>query len=542
MKEWYFYQERGKTVGPVGLEDLKLRIQEGRVRLFDLVYRDGDAGWKMAVENPSLRGEFKAVSLDTLKDRPWVVLQKKTSVAMDFITLGPFSEREVRESILAGRIAYADYVWRDGFTQWRRIASLEEFNPRASTQVQVPSTVTPPVARAELLRSVVEMKRPARQEKDLSPPPEADGEDLAFTLATELMDPAPVSRSESVKPSRAVRVQTIPKEIPAAVEASVPEPSADGPLPALGRPRRRKRAFADWGVIAVLVLALGGAGFFIYSQIMKLSKSDAVPQVAAVPSPEELMGDRARPATEIQPVKPPEVSDLEPGEVELPQTPPEDFQSGREQEAQVPRPEVSTPPTQLVLNVEAKGSQARFEVRSNGTEDYPVHIQIVGLPGQVTEGPSFYRYLKLTPQGNKPLDLSKVKLPMGKFIIRAETGDLKKESKFSLGATDPQFRATVTRQRKLHAQAIWKERLQLLRLASKLETDVGASLGGKKFKAKGYEPLGTVKRGNAAGFVLFDEWSELKKIYDEARSNPDATVLERARKQRERIAAFSVWR
>jgi hypothetical protein len=37
MSETFFYQERGKTVGPFSAEDIKSRIKDGRIPVFDLL-------------------------------------------------------------------------------------------------------------------------------------------------------------------------------------------------------------------------------------------------------------------------------------------------------------------------------------------------------------------------------------------------------------------------------------------------------------------------------------------------------------------------
>src|SRR5437868_9758141 len=131
MNEMFFYQERGKTVGPFSAEDIKGRIKDGRIRVFDLLYKDGEPSWRMALEHQSLRSEFKSSSLASLKERPWVVLQKKSAKSPEFVTTGPFTQDEITEALQAGKIAYSDYAWKDSLAEWKRIGSLEEFNPRA---------------------------------------------------------------------------------------------------------------------------------------------------------------------------------------------------------------------------------------------------------------------------------------------------------------------------------------------------------------------------------------------------------------------------
>lgn len=540
MKDWYFYQERGKTVGPLSLTDLKTRVREGRLRLFDLIYQDGDTGWKMALENPVLRPEFKSVSNDTLRSRPWVVLQKKTSVAMDYITSGPFSEREVRESILAGRIAYSDYIWKQGYPQWQRIANLEEFNPRAKSQSQV-GIEPPPATDEELLKSVVMQQRKRVEAEEI--PEEAV---TATMLATVTMKTEP-------KKSRAIPVKVLPnltKNIypdKTVVPGSAPAPapateseseSAAAPVaaPAAEAVVGAKKRGLPWGDFGIAAAGLGFAVLLVFGVIRWWSHSTAppeTPQVAKVPSPDTPEIDPAQISNFTQPVVDADPADSDPTGPE-PQTNPT-------LDPQAPKVE----PTELVLNVATpNGTQARIEIRSNGSKDYPVYVQIIGLPGQVSDGAAFYRFMKLVPSGraDQPLDLSDVILPTGKFILRAETGTIKKEARFQLAAGDSQHKAAVNRMRKLHAQAFWSERLFLFRLSQQLEAQVAAASKNRKGLGKGMEVLGTIKRPNASGKVLFDDWWELKQILAEARISPTQAVVDRARKERERLAQFSVWK
>jgi hypothetical protein len=145
---------------------------------------------------------------------------------------------------------------------------------------------------------------------------------------------------------------------------------------------------------------------------------------------------------------------------------------------------------------------ARVDLRTNGTSEYPMYMQMVGVPGHITSGPSFYRYLKIKPSGDpsQPLDLSKIKLPQGRLIFRASTGELKKEAKLNLGTADGKFKQTLGRVRKLHAYAIWSERLRLLTLSSLLESRIVAA-GAGKLNMKGLEPIAEVKPASGAKYV-----------------------------------------
>jgi hypothetical protein len=166
------------------------------------------------------------------------------------------------------------------------------------------------------------------------------------------------------------------------------------------------------------------------------------------------------------------------------------------------------------------------------------------LPGHVAEGASFYRYLKFKPSGDRdtPIDLSDVKLPQGKFILRVQSGNLNKEAKMSIGTNETQFKQAVGRLRKTYAAAIWKERLALFALAQTLEKQITEAAGGKPFNSKVLRALNGVKKSTGANYILFDQWYELKDIMDEAKTGASAALLARAKQAKERISTFTVWK
>ncbi|HMN70208.1 MAG TPA: hypothetical protein PKC28_16835, partial [Bdellovibrionales bacterium] len=171
-------------------------------------------------------------------------------------------------------------------------------------------------------------------------------------------------------------------------------------------------------------------------------------------------------------------------------------------------------------------------------------VQLVGLPGQVVEGAAFYRFIKLTPTGNRetPLDLSQLDLPQGIFILRVETGDLKKETRLSVGVGDPDYKKSVNRQRKIWAHAIWKERLQLFALSTALEKELVSGKSRKKFNHKPFQSLNQVSRASGGDYLLFENWMEVKDLYQKARTEPSLALIEKTKRARDRIALFSVWK
>ena len=274
--------------------------------------------------------------------------------------------------------------------------------------------------------------------------------------------------------------------------------------------------FIDWGIVAALVALVVAAVFAISGYIRG-------------PIPKQITQETTM--VGLIPESEPRVDEPEP--------PPLVFEAPPEKSAK------ATSPTELYLNVQTISSnQVRIDVRTDASADFPVYVQIVGLPGQVAEGPSYYRYLKFSAEGEglRPVDLSGLKLPQGKFFFRVSTGDLRKEARVSVGVNEVQFKEVVAKLRKQHAHIIWAERLALFKLSTDLEKELTGSLGGLKFNARKFESLASVKRSNGGKYVMFDSWYELKEIVQEARAGISKAQLARTRNLRERLASFSVWK
>jgi hypothetical protein len=501
MKKNFFYQERGKTAGPVTIEEMKARVRDGRVQLFDMVHLEGEPGWKMAMEFHELRDEFKSGKLQALSDRPWVILQRRTETHLDFATSGPFTTEEIRKSIQAGTISYGDYVWKEGFHEWTRIGTVEEFNRRLQTRAEEikKAEALPPLPEMpvqKILQNVTEMKR-AKPIVEPPPPPEAaGGKDL--TREKEPLEPVtpPIPPPQARPPATPAIVKTAPVEETTVTNIQVAEV--------------KSRKLVDVGIVAFLVVVLAAAALLIT----------------------RFMDHSPKPVIE----KPPPVAEVPPPKPEVKPTLPEPK----------PQPAVpDTPPTELVLKVQTLSStQVKIEIRSDAGPSYPIFVQIVGLPGHVAEGASFYRYLKFKPSGDRdtPIDLSDVKLPQGKFILRVQSGNLNKEAKMSIGTNETQFKQAVGRLRKTYAAAIWKERLALFALAQTLEKQITEAAGGKPFNSKVLRALNGVKKSTGANYILFDQWYELKDIMDEAKTGASAALLARAKQAKERISTFTVWK
>ncbi len=391
MKNWFFHQEKGTTLGPITLEEIRSRVREGRIRMYDLVYREGEPGWRMALEHPDLRGEFASSTVKTLTSRPWVCLQRKSADRFEFGTSGPFSTEDIQLQLAEGLISYSDYVWRDGFSEWRRIGTLEDFNRRLSEanergvrrraeEEKTPSL--PAVPGKELLKSVVEMKRPVAP--SVLPPPvpkEATTPDLT---QLEVETPTVEKRKHNRPVSNERRRPSFPP-------ASKPER------------RRRSAVWVDWAVVVILAGVLGAIALaltrYLPSRAPELPSPSATADLSAPVSP--TASERPIPAEE----KPAPVLAVEPE----------------------PKPVSikSAPATELALSASSSGAnQIKIELRTDAAGDEnPIYLQIVGLPGQVSEGGAYYKFLRLEGQGDRrePLEIPSLNLPQGKFIVRAES-------------------------------------------------------------------------------------------------------------------------
>jgi hypothetical protein len=506
MNDWYFYQEHGKTVGPLSNDELRTRIRDGQVRLFDLIFREGESTWRMALEHSNLRSEFKTNALGALRERPWVCLQRKLKDGTEFTTTGPFSEVEIRKKLQSGEISYSDYAWKDKFYEWKRIGSLEEFNPRSRSENLPPVPRVDPDSSADLLKDVVEFQRQQPAHEWI--PEEASGESLAEAL------PSPViTIRESGDPHKHKTAKMTPPPLPTQ-QATAPS----RPQPEQLLPESDSKPLLDWGLVGVLILILAGS-VLIISRFVQLRPTPmpTSPTVVEVPPPPEPPPPRVEPKAQ-----------------------PKDDLAASEKPVEKPKPK---PPTVLLLSVQTVNNQAHIDLRSDASAEFPVNVQIIGFPGQVSEGGAYYRFLHIAPPGNlaKALDLSGLKLPEGHFIVRADSEDLSKEVKFSWGLNDPQFKTTIAHQRKQWSATFWRERLALFHLCELLEKQLTLAPKGK-LALKGLESLASLKRSNSNNYLLFDDWWELHQIVSDGKEALTPQLLARTQHEHERLATFSVWK
>lgn len=642
MTDWFFYQERGKTVGPVTADDLRRRVREGVLRAFDLIYKEGESGWKMAMEHPDLREAFREAGQNVVKGRPWVCLRRKGENSLDFVTDGPFSDEEVRTALASGRLGYGDYVWRNEFAEWQRIGSLEVFNPRAKTP-SVPPPKEP--TREELLQNVVQLKRaPTSVSPTPEPAPtESDGEDVlaprprakprppseeetrvimrrplddadddnaedepsppappppppssltnsknsersGITARTKktVAPPSPAASEDedaveptifvprkdiegAAPPPRTGQIEVTLKRTrapdPAPPAAPTPAPRAPrGEAPAMfveGRVNRRseRSPWSDWFVVLALVAVLA-VGIAVVLAKRHQAVPRAVPTAALAPAssaPAPAPVASAPPPLDASPpedVAPPidgDVTNLPAPDAALSTEPasPAEIEPPPPAAPPTPAPVATRAPTELRLSVTTSADgHARVDVRSNGSPDIPVFVQVVGLPGQVSDGPASYRFVRAASRGTlgKPVDLSNLEIPPGRYHITVDSGAHRRETTLNFGVGESRGRQALARQRKLGAGALWQERLRLYRVSQQVGEALRASGAGKKLSPRAFASLDLVGPATGAKYLFFDDWAELRTIVREGRTRVTADLLTRAQRARDRVATFSVYR
>ena len=126
MAKWY-YNRRGKPVGPHTAAEIVRLIHEGRLGSDDLLYKQGAEQWKPLSEFPefSRTANFKENKTPKIKDtdRVWIVLVSKKGGG-SFQQDGPFSAIELRDKLRSEEIGLSHYVWREGLEKWFRIQSI----------------------------------------------------------------------------------------------------------------------------------------------------------------------------------------------------------------------------------------------------------------------------------------------------------------------------------------------------------------------------------------------------------------------------------
>lgn len=123
---WYL-REGNKPVGPFEQSEIKAKLLGGQLEPDELLWKDGDARWELAINWP----EFRALAIPALQEVNvvpegavvWTVL-KKTETGHKM--LGPYSLLMIRHELREQKLSGNDYLWKKGMTGWARIALRPE--------------------------------------------------------------------------------------------------------------------------------------------------------------------------------------------------------------------------------------------------------------------------------------------------------------------------------------------------------------------------------------------------------------------------------
>lgn len=183
MALWYFI-ENGKAQGPFNEEDLVQAATKGRLGPLDLIFQEGSERWVPARDEKILQSIFRQIQENPESQPQWIVLQKKKrDEGAGYVQSGPFSNEEIREKIKRGEVDYADYIWRDGQEEWKKVTEIREFNPQwkgdhssnplpdlpGEEKDQYPfGDIKDEVPGEELLKSVVHLERSFDEDEEVT--------------------------------------------------------------------------------------------------------------------------------------------------------------------------------------------------------------------------------------------------------------------------------------------------------------------------------------------------------------------------------------
>ncbi|RYZ75531.1 MAG: DUF4339 domain-containing protein, partial [Proteobacteria bacterium] len=134
----------------------------------------------------------------------WIVLKKRAD-GNGFEQDGPYSAEQIIEMIGQGKVEYAQYCWKPGYTRWFRIGNLPEFDRRKRDRdndtvnqiVAVPEIreALPALTREDLLAGVERLRQQQRKNAEAAPAG-TDGRDLARNA----IDVTPVQAKPAAAP------------------------------------------------------------------------------------------------------------------------------------------------------------------------------------------------------------------------------------------------------------------------------------------------------------------------------------------------------
>lgn len=274
-KSRWYYENHGKAEGPVSTLDLVKKIQEGELKLIDLVFKEGDGQWMPAEHFSEITSLTKTATTDFKVDADWIVLR---TIEIDgrnqYDQIGPFTIDQVLQLIDKGKVKFTDFVWRNGYENWVPLGHLDKYENPLESSVRVDLSIYEKPRTEELTSTAKPAKffKPAQKVKPASEakPPEAEGEDLAkekwhieIPQKTKTMEPPPKAVVEEIKAAEPVRRRRKEdQEVPVAEGAK--EPVDAKKQERLNVAKQRWSAVAS--AVAVFIFLCGATLFVFFGQ------------------------------------------------------------------------------------------------------------------------------------------------------------------------------------------------------------------------------------------------------------------------------------
>jgi len=477
VRDWYFYLNKGKAVGPIDRAGIKSAIDGGQIGPFDLLFREGDDRWQPIHEFAEFKGQLKGAPKPRIEE-VWVVLQREeTRKGLAYLQRGPFTTKQVKDQLQAGEIQYRDFIWQEGQRQWSRISANEVFNP-PPVQWKPTNSLPQDVDFDDEITAdhlIDEVAQQSHVEPYLDPvPPEASTPDLTEEGASE-----PPAMARSVprpfrQPTARIPVQRRPN-------VGLKQWPIEGA-------RRFSLKWISGGVVGLALVV------FLASHRQEILKRfgiqvTEVEEVADLPKPPAKGKSRGKDAPVVEPPAPTPTAELK---VE---------------------PPPSEEPLQKVvpkrLSVEISGNstsnpQANFS--TDGSIHYPIRVLVVGEAGDVLGRVSVYREVTVrwNDKESPRLDLGTMELGNGRYRLVATVVDQKAVGTFRLGPENREFKEKLERHRKLISLPFQRERRRYIQAARGLGV-----LGEKLLKASSVRS-GISRDGLRRWKSDYDDWVKVR--------------------------------
>lgn len=165
MSSYYVFKNL-EYYGPFSVAELNEMSAAKRILPTDLVCEKTEKQWRRLQDLQNLNQKTRAKVLS-------YVALKQVSPA-EYRTLGPFTPAEVKILIANKELKGIDYLWLEGWPEWRRIHTLEEFQPQQASDA-VHHAFSP---EDFIVLKPIELLLKNRWLFSESPPADACGEDL----------------------------------------------------------------------------------------------------------------------------------------------------------------------------------------------------------------------------------------------------------------------------------------------------------------------------------------------------------------------------